>query len=248
MKVLKNNIKIETTSFSLHILAMIFMLFDHLWGVSLVNNDIFTCIGRLTFPIYAFLIVEGYFHTSNLKKYVLRLLFFAIISEIPFNLVTGSRLFFPIHQNVLWSFLISIGLIHWNEKNKNKSTFKRIIVLLCTLVIAYIGGIITFVDYYNAGILMVLTFYYFRGRQWWHYVAQFLCMYYINVEMLQGIAYEVQLFGNTYFIARQSIALFSLIFIWAYKGKQGYHSKKLQYVYYWFYPVHLLLLGLLKFL
>ena len=112
--------KLETTSFSLHIMALAIMLCDHLWGTIIQGNDWLTCIGRLTFPIYAFMIVEGYFHTKNLKKYVYRLLIFAIISEIPFNLAMGSRIFFPIHQNVLWSFLIAIGLIHWNEKVKEK--------------------------------------------------------------------------------------------------------------------------------
>ena len=65
--------------------------------------------------------------TSNLKKYVKRLLLFAIISEIPFNLAMGSRVFYPIHQNILWSFLIAIGLIHWNEKVKEKQVWKRIL-------------------------------------------------------------------------------------------------------------------------
>ena len=138
--------KFETTSFSLHIMAMLFMLCDHLWGVSVVNHDVFTCIGRLAFPIYAFLIVEGYFHTRNIKKYVTRLLLFAVLSEIPFNLMTGSRIFFPLHQNVLWSFLISIGLIHWNEQVKAKPVWKRILVGLATICIAYIAGLITFVD------------------------------------------------------------------------------------------------------
>lgn len=245
---IKNKLKIETTSFSLHIMAMIFMLCDHLWGTIVQGNDWLTCIGRLTFPIYAFMIVEGYFHTSNLKKYVKRLFLFAVISEIPFNLVMGSRLFFPIHQNVLWSFLISIGLIYWNEKVKVKQIWKRILVILATLGIAYIGGIITFVDYYNAGILMVLTFYFFRGNKWWNYLGQLLCMWYINCEVLGGFGYEINLFGDTHFITRQGFALFALIPIWLYKGKQGYHSKKLQYIYYVFYPLHLLVLGVLKFL
>ena len=243
-----NKLKVETTSFSLHIMAMVFMLCDHLWGTSVVRHDIFTCIGRLAFPIYAFLIVEGYFHTHNLKKYVKRLLLFALISEIPFNLVMGGRLFFPIHQNVLWSFLISIGLIHWNEKVKGGKIWKRVLVGVATLLIAYIGGIITFVDYYNAGILMVLAFYAFRGKKWWHYLGQLLCMWYINFEMLGGLGYEIHLLGSTHFIARQGLALLALIPIWLYWGRQGCHSKTLQLVYYGFYPLHLLLLGLIKFL
>jgi hypothetical protein len=244
----ENKLKLETTSFSLHIMAMLFMLCDHLWGTIITGNDWLTCIGRLTFPIYAFMIVEGYFHTKNLKKYVLRLLLFAVISEIPFNLAMGSSLFFPIHQNVLWSFLISIGFIHWNEKVKEKQLWKRILVGLATICIGYLVGIVTFVDYYNAGIFMVLVFYFFRGKKWWCYLGQFICLWYINFEMLGGLSYEIDILGQTHFIARQGLALLALIPIWLYKGKQGYHSKPLQYFYYVFYPLHLLILGLLKFL
>jgi hypothetical protein len=244
----ENKYKLETTSFSLHIMAMLFMLCDHLWGTIVPGNDWLTCIGRLTFPIYAFMLVEGYFHTKNLKKYVRRLLVFAILSEIPFNLAMGSSIFYPIHQNVLWSFLIAIGLIHWNEKVKEKKIWLRILVGLAAVCIAYIGGIVTFVDYYNAGILMVLAFYAFRGRKWWCYLGQLLCLGYINFEILGGFTYMVQIFGQTLFVERQGFALLALIPIWLYKGKQGYHSRALQFSYYAFYPLHLLVLGLLKFL
>ena len=233
---------------SLHIMAMLFMLCDHLWGTVVPGSDWLTCIGRIAFPIFAFMIVEGYFHTSNLKKYVKRLLIFAVISEIPFNLALGSRLFYPIHQNVLWSFLISIGLIHWNEKTKEKAVWKRVLVVILSVLIAYIGGIITFVDFYNAGILTVLAFYFFRQRKWWSYVGQFVCLYYINVEMLGGLVYEIPVFDGIYYLHRQGLALLALIPIWLYRGEQGYHSKALQRIYYWFYPVHLLILGLLKML
>ena len=160
---MKNKVKLETTSFSLHIMAMVFMLCDHLWGTIVPGADWLTCIGRLTFPIFAFMIVEGYFHTKNLKKYVCRLFVFAILSEIPFNLAMGSRIFYPVHQNVLWSFLISIGLIHWNEKVKEKQLWKRVVIGLTSIGIGYVAGLITFVDFYHAGILTVLVFYFFKG-------------------------------------------------------------------------------------
>jgi hypothetical protein len=244
----KFKLTLETTSFSLHLMAMVFMLCDHLWGTIVSGNDWLTCIGRLTFPLYAFMIVEGYFHTKNLKNYAGRLLLFAVLSEIPFNLAMGSRLFYPIHQNVLWSFLISIGLIHWNEKMKGKQIWKRILVAAASICIGTLAGLLTFVDFYQAGILTVLAFYFFRGKKWWCYLGQLICLWYINFEMLGGLSYEVQIFGETHFIARQGFAILALIPIWLYRGKQGYHSKALQYSYYAFYPLHLLILGILKFL
>jgi hypothetical protein len=66
--------------------------------------------------------------------------------------------------------------------------------------------------------------------------------------MLGGFAYMVNILGKTYFIERQGLAILALIPIWLYKGRQGYHSRALQYGYYAFYPLHLLILGILKFL
>ncbi len=241
--------KIETSSMSLHIMAMVFMLCDHLWGTIVPGNDWLTCIGRISFPIFAFMIVEGYFHTGNLKKYVGRLLLFAVLSEIPFNLTMGSRWFYPIHQNVLWSFLISLGLIHWNEKVKaTRKIWKQVFVGCVTVLLGYIIGLVTMADFYHAGILTVLVFYFFRQKKWWSYICQLLGLWYINMEMLGGFSYELHLGGETYFIVRQGFALLALIPIWLYRGKQGYHNKLLQYAYYAFYPLHLLILGVIKIL
>lgn len=233
---------------SLHIMAMMFMLCDHLWGTIVPGNDWLTCVGRIAFPVFAFMIVEGYFRTKNLKKYVCRLFVFAVLSEIPFNLAMGSRIFYPIHQNVLWSFLMSIGLIHWNEKVNRDKIRKRFLVGGLSVFIGYIVGLLTMVDFYHAGILTVLVFYFFRHRKWWSFLGQIVCLWYINVEMLGGFSYEIHFGDEIYFLSRQGIALLALIPIWLYRGKQGYHSKIVQYAYYAFYPVHLLVLGIIKLL
>ena len=246
---MKKRLTIETTSASLHIIAMILMLCDHLWGTIVPGNDWLTCIGRISFPIFAFMIVEGYFHTRNLKNYVKRLLIFALISEIPFNLAMGSSIFYPIHQNVLWSFLISIGLIHWNEKAKvTGKNWKQVAIGCLTIILGYILGLLTMVDFYHAGILMVLVFYFFRQKKWWSYIGQVVCLWYINTELLGGYGYEIQLFGETHFLQRQAFAMLALIPIWLYRGRQGYHSKLFKYICYGFYPVHLLVLGMIKIL
>ena len=138
---------VETSSFALHIVAMIFMLCDHLWGTIVPGNDWLNCIGHIAFPIFAFMIVEGYCHTKNLRNYISRLLLFAVLSEIPFNLAMGSRVFYPVHQNVLWSFLISLGLIHLNQRVNNSSLWKRVLVGSATVVLGYVLGLVMLSDF-----------------------------------------------------------------------------------------------------
>jgi hypothetical protein len=222
------------------------MLLDHTWGFGLVNNDIFTCIGRIAFPIFAFMIVEGYFKTSNLKKYVGRLFIFALISEIPFNLMFGSRAFYPVAQNVLWTFLISIGLIWLMEKVKDKNIAIRALMLILVIILAFVLGTATLCDYHYAGVFMVLVFYFFRGKKWYFMLAQLICLYYINTEMLGGFEYVFTLFGQEVHLLRQSLSLIALIPIWLYNGKQGYYNKYIKYLYYSFYPCHIMLLWGLK--
>ena len=241
---MKSFFKIETTSFFLHVFAMAAMLCDHLWAAVVHGNDWLNCVGRLAFPIFAFLLVEGYFHTKDLRKYAVRLLLFALLSEIPFNLVAGGSVFYPLHQNVLWTFLIALGLIHWNEKVKEKRLWLRIVVGCASVAVGYIVGLLTMVDYYHAGVLTVLVFYFFRRKKWWCYLGQLLCLWYIHAEMLGGIGYEFAMAGGTFFLPRQGLALLSLLPIWLYRGKQGHHSRTFQYICYGFYPLHLLILGL----
>ena len=172
-----------------------------------------------------------------------------MISEIPFNLVTDSRLFYPIHQNVLWTFLIAIALIHLNEKvKKTKPVWIRILVGMISCMFGSLIGLLTMVDYYHAGVLTVLVFYFFRGRSWWHLIGQFVCLGFIQTELQGGLVYELSVLGTTIVIHQQSFAMLSLIFIWLYQGKQGYYNKFIKWFNYWFYPVHLLILGVLKLL
>lgn len=145
---MNRKVHLEITSTSLHVMAMAFMLCDHLWGTIIPGNDWLTCIGRLAYPIFAFMIVEGYFHTSNLKKYVLRMTLFAVISEVPFDLMMGSTVFYPFHQNVMWTFLISLGLIWLNEKAKGK-LWREILTGAATVILGYVLGAAAMVDYYG---------------------------------------------------------------------------------------------------
>ena len=234
--------KFDISSAGLHILAMAFMLLDHLWATVVPGNEWLTCVGRLAFPIFAFMIVEGYCYTRNLKKYMGRLLLCAVISEIPFNLMYAGRLFYPIHQNVLWTFLMALVLIRWNEKLRTAKLWRRILRFGATLLAGFLLGTLTFVDYYGYGIMMVLVFWFFRGRAWWQLLGQILGLYWINVELMGGLVYE---FGGIV-IHQQAFALLSFIPIWLYRGRKGLDSRWFRRFCYLFYPVHMLLLALLR--
>ena len=238
--------KFEITSMALHVMAMLFMLSDHLWATVIPwQANWMTCVGRLAFPIFAFMTVEGFFYTKNLKRYMGRMLLFAIISEIPFNLMTSGSFIYPFHQNVLWTFLLGLLLMNLNEKaKKTGKLWLQVLTAMGTFLLGTIVGMITFVDYMHYGIWMILVFYFFRGRQWWNYVCQFVLLAYINYS-IRGLSYDVTLFGTVVWIPQQCFALLALIPIWIYRGKQGPHNKFLQYTYYAFYPLHLLILGLL---
>mgnify|MGYP004645442175 FL=1 len=233
----------DLSAAALHILAMTLMLMDHLWATLLPAQDWLTCAGRVAFPIFAFMAVEGYFHTRNFKKYALRMLLFAVLSEIPFDLMYGGTWFYPVHQNVIWTLLLGLVSIYLMEKaRKTGKTWLYVLVCLAITLAGAILGTLGMVDYYGAGVLTVFVFYFFRGRKWWCLLGQILGLYWINVELLGGLMYPVELLGLELELCQQGFALLSLIPIWLYRGRQGYHSKPFQYLCYGFYPAHMLLL------
>lgn len=232
------------TSNMLRILAMAFMICDHLWAKVVPGNDWMTYVGRMTFPIFAFMISEGFVHTSNLKKYIFRLLGFALISEIPFNLFYGGNWFYPYHQNVLFTLLLGLLAITLIDKARKDKTAKSIIKTVLILIPICLGAFIGFPDYGFWGFLTVVMFYLFRGFPF-AWLLQLIAMILMNFVLYEGQFIPVELFGKTYEIATQGFAVFALIPIWLYGGKKGKSSKIMQYGFYAFYPLHMLIIYLL---
>ena len=224
------------SSFALHIIAMIFMLCDHMWA-TILDYEWLTCIGRIAFPIFAFLITEGYIHTSNINKYIKRMVIFAIITEIPFNLMVSASPIYPFHQNVLWTFVISLLTLKYLNFDNTKNIFKSILIIILAIIIATI----TMCDYFGAGVMMVVGFYIFRKSK----LLQLLMMIYVNMILIKGYSYPIDIAGYTYYFPQQGFAILSLIFIWLYNGKQGYHAKWFKIFCYAFYPLHMLILYIL---
>ena len=187
----------ELTAAVLHIIAMTLMLMDHLWAKLLPAREWLTCAGRVAFPIFAFMAVEGYFHTRSFKKYILRMLLFAVLSEIPFDLMYGGTWFYPVHQNVLWTFLLSLlGVWLMEQVRKKGKTWMYLLVCVLVVPAGLVLGTLCMVDYYGVGVLTVFVFYFLHGRKWWCFLGQLAALYWLNVELLGGLMYPVQLFWH----------------------------------------------------
>lgn len=231
---------------TLRLVAVLLMISDHVWATTMSFGNWMTYIGRMAFPIFAFQIAEGFIHTKDFKKYALRLLAFGLVSEIPFNLFYSSRWFNPYHQNVMFTLLLGLLAIKVIDNLKKDISPKNIGKSLLWLALIAVGGTLGFVDYGFLGVLTVVMFYLCRGYRFTP-ILQLIGMILINIVFFEGQVFIFEVFGKTLEIPSQGFAVFSLIPIWLYNGKKGKSSKVLQYGFYAFYPVHMLILYLIKY-
>ena len=221
---------------SLKWIAIITMLIDHFaagvyrplynggyflkWGLNEHMDELYYAmrnVGRFAFPVFCFLLVEGFFHTKSRIKYLGNLLFFALLSEIPFDLTLKMKVGLEA-QNVFFTLAISLVVIWGIEKIKERflneptvSFFLQGTAILSGCCLAYL----LHTDYSYYGIVLALIFYYYRNRRF------MACL----------VGYVWFLFEPWCFPA--------FIAILFYNGKRG---RNLKYFFYAFYPVHLLLL------
>ncbi len=185
-------------------------------------------IGRFAFPIYCFLLVEGFQKTHDVKKYLGRMFLFALLSEVPFDLALSGKAWDMQYQNVFFTLFIGLlviaGLRLVEMRLAGTEVWRKVVRVGLDAVIIIAGSALALIlktDYSFKGILAITVLYLFRRRkkaQVWAGVIAFLLM--DGLEM---------------------IAAFSFILIWFYNGTRGKQNK---YFFYFFYPVHLLLLWL----
>ncbi len=217
--------------FSIKLIACITMVFDHIkYGLPVTENFVTTYLGRISFPLFAFLITEGYVHTSNLKKYYQRLLIFGIISQIPFmlfrTLVGEWKLL-----NIMFTLLIGLIAITIYDKEKNK--FISIPIMIALI---FCGEFLN-VDYGAFGIITVILMYMLKNKK-----VVLSIIYGVVVLIYYGINYKfnysIELLLYCFF------TWFPSLIICMYNGKQG---RKMKYFFYCFYPIHMLIVYLLSF-
>lgn len=233
--------KIGLSSTALRFIAMFFMLLDHMWATLIAGNDWMTYVGRMAMPIFAYLVAEGYVHTKNLKKYKLRLLLFGLLSEVPFNLIVAGGVFFPFHQNVMFTLLLGLLAIERIDKIRKNVSPKAIITNGLLLIGICILSVITFVDYNITGVMTVVMFYIFRNVPF-SPIWQLLGMILIHIVFRKGMYIPITIGTVTFEFITQGFAVFSLLFIWCYNGQKGCAKKWVQYFAYAFYPLHMLVL------
>lgn len=180
------------------------------WNV----NTVLRLIGRLAFPIFSFQIVEGFIHTSDVKKYAKRLLLFALISEIPFDLAIFNTWFYAQYQNVFITLLIglaAIAAVHKFEAEQSLWKQAAAMALCCG------GAQLLKADYGAFGVFFILLLYYCRRD-----------------ARMQTILGSLALLWEV-------TAPLAFIPIRMYNGEKG--NKKWQWLFYVCYPAHLLILA-----
>lgn len=220
------------TSFVIKIIACITMVLDHIkYAVPQTDCFITEYLGRISYPLFAFLVVEGYIHTSDLKKYYKRLLLFAIISQIPFMLfrtLVGEWKML----NIMFTLLLGLLSITAYDKIEKEYISFPICIFLILL------GEFLNVDYGWFGVTTILILYIFRDS-----------------KILKSISYTILVILYFYFAGIRIINQITIMFfismllpiipILLYNGKQG---KKIKYFFYWFYPIHMIIVYGLSFI
>ncbi len=227
-------------TFALKLIAIIVMLIDHIGAMFIPRYTdtylVFRSVGRLAFPIFVFLIVEGFHHTRNVKKYLIRLGIFAMVSEIPFDLAFYGKIIEFTHQNVFFTLFLGLLLISLLGMIQVKLETQFILANLCctVLVLAFcIIAVFLRTDYDYSGILIMTAFFLFRGNR----IATLISLFIITVLMYSdSIHYPIAWI----FIACTTL---SMLLISLYNGQKG---KNVKYLFYVFYPAHLLILYIIK--
>lgn len=223
------------TTFQIKLLAITTMLIDHVGLYLMGDYEPLRIIGRLAFPLFAWLVANGAYYTKDIKKYFLRLLVFAAVAQIPFMLLNQKTFPSLVSQNAL--FTLALGLLAVIIIKSSNNKFIWIITSVVISLFAYLFK----TEYGAAGVLSVLAFYFFFRDIKLMAISQitiFLCFYFVSIPGL---------FINKIILIKPTeiFGLLSLFIIAAYNQHEG---KKMRYIFYWFYPAQLLFIYIVRLL
>lgn len=198
--------------------------------------DFMRILGRMAFPIYCFLLIEGFSHTRSVWKYARNLLLFALISEIPFDWALNFNHWELESNNVYWTLLIGLMMVlclDWIDQRirKNDQPPSGFLYFLgamgyasITLTSMLLAEYVFRSDYGSAGIAAIAALYFLRNHPLWGFS--------LAVMLLALMAGSIELY-----------ALFMVIPIYFYNGKRGAQNTVIKYLFYGFYPIHMILIA-----
>lgn len=214
-------------------IALLSMLIDHVnkaliypyldGGMLLMISNLFDIVGRIAFPIFIYFVVEGFFKTRSRKKYLMNLLLFGVISEVPFDLFTTGQFFEPNWNNIMFTLAMVLAMIWGIDclKGKMEKLPKGLWYMVSIVIVAImcLAAMNLGVDYEHHAILIGYFMYLFHDRMLIAILPSYLSM------------------------IKEPWALLGFGMLLTYNGERGKQNKWLNYL---FYPVHLLILGILR--
>ena len=233
MEILRTQTRPGLSGTALKLAACITMLIDHIgascieatYGVAyrtppqiLQLDRVLRLIGRLAFPIFCFLLVEGFLHTHDVKKYIGRLLLFGLVSEVPFDLAFFRTPFAPQHQNVYWTLALGVlamaGLKRF-EKENGLPGWQGLVWAGGCAALALAAN----TDYNAIGVIIICALYLTRTNR------------------------KRQCLAGALLFLFELTAPLAFVLVWFYNGQRGACSPLQKKAFYWFYPVHLSVLA-----
>ncbi len=175
-------------------------------------------IGRIAFPIFCFLLVEGFERTRSPLRYMLRVGIFALLTELPFDLAFSADMIHGGYQNVMFTLLIGLVTMWGCSKMETHFREQNILLILGSMICVVAGMFLAellHTDYSAKGVVCIMVLYFFRTN-----------------KQLQSIAGAASLLW-------EPLAMLAFLFTHQYNGKRG---RSMKYFFYVFYPLHLLFL------
>lgn len=218
----------------LKILACLLMLLDHIGHMNLIPGYYteLRTIGRLAFPIFCFLLCQGFIHTHSKKKYIFRLGIGMLLAEIPFDMFCYGAISFA-RQSVMVTLFLAFVMAMLMEK-----TDKMWLKVLLIAPFYFLAELFR-TDYGGAGVMMVAVFLLTEDlprKIMWQTALLLIVQFFVD-------SWKLTFFGISF--PMQAFAVFAMVPIALYNGRKMTHSWVLQWSFYLFYPVHMLFLALL---
>ena len=226
--------------FAIKVIAVISMLIDHFGLYFFPDSYILHILGRIAFPLFAWLIANGARHTRNIDAYLKRLFIFAVISQLPYYLSYYEYDNFHWFNNVV--FTLFLGLLAIRLLRATELAYLKIGAILACAAAAFFLN----TDYGAAGVLSIAAFYLFYDRLVLMLIAQTLLLgvlpyAVVVIDMLFGTDLSHFYYADT----SELFGLFALLLIFLYDGTRG---PRVQYFFYWFFPLQSLALLIMSLL